>query len=118
MFESNVFTLKIFKHWYKAEYPIFLFSSKICFFFTIVIDFLFQEVDEDTPNSTFTLHDFVPYRTGTTYRAKQIRIRFQPGENDIRRVFEANFQAGIQKLCSVLQYTLSCFLTFLFYVKL
>ena len=78
-----------------------LYFFLIFVFFTAVINFLFQEVDEETPNSISAAQDFVPYRTGTTYRAKQIRIRFEPRENDIRRIFEASFYAGMRKLCRI-----------------
>ena len=86
--------------------------SIIRFFFYSSYRFLFQEVDDETPNSTSPSTDFVPYCTGTTYQAKQIRILFQPDENNILRVFWASFQAGIQKFCSIMQYTFSCFSEF------
>ena len=104
----------MFKHSNKAECTKtkFLMYSIIRFFFYSSYRFLLQEVDNETPNSTSPSTDFVPYRTKTTYRAKQIRIRFQPDENNIFRVFVASFQAGMQKLCSIPQYTFSCFSEF------
>ena len=118
MLQNNVFSLKMFKHSNNAERPIFLFDLLVAVvFFTTVIDFLFQKVDKETPKSTSMPIDFVPYRTGTTHRASYIRIRFQPGVNDISRVFEATFYAGLQNY-AVLYTTHFHAFWFLFYVKL